>query len=61
MTEVVQDQSEETLGEISTQRHQLEFHADKLEYRLNAKTSAERGSREDSQTREQRKTYHKFS
>lgn len=45
MTEVVQDQAEETPGETSTQRHQLEFQADKLEYRLNAKTSAERGSR----------------
>lgn len=33
MTEVVQDQAEETLGETSAQRHQLESHADKLEYR----------------------------
>lgn len=43
---MVQDHTEETPGETSTQRQQLELHVDTIEYGLCVKASAESDDRE---------------
>ena len=54
---MVQDQTDVAFGEVPTQRQQLELHMDKLEYRLHAKISGDKGGRkisEDSRAGEHR-------